>query len=205
MMFQPPRFRLGPSATRRQPTAYAVLAATLRWVGSAISLLLLCLAMFAALVLIVIPFATGSQTYSVLTSSMAPKYAPGTFIVVQPTPFDELRVGDVVTYQLHSARPEVVTHRITGFTADQDGNRLLVTKGDNNDLADPNPVMEVQVRGKLLYAVPGAGFLANHLGNSNRGLFVTIAAVGLIGVGIVTMGRDLRGSRRTDDTTAVSA
>ena len=186
-MFQPPRFRFAPTTTRQSP-----LLTGLQWAGNAVSFVLLCAAALAAIVLLVIPFVSGSQTYTVLTSSMAPAYAPGTFLVVKPTDFTTLEVGDVVTYQLHSGRPEVVTHRITGFTADQDGDRLLITKGDNNDLTDPNPVMEIQMRGELFYAVPGVGFVANHLGNSNRGLAVTVAAVALIGYGIITMARQFR-------------
>ena len=76
---------------------------------------LLMVAVFAALVLIVVPRATGSQTYTVLTNSMAPKFPPGTFLVVKPVDFDELKYGDVVTFQLYSGRPEVETHRIVGF------------------------------------------------------------------------------------------
>lgn len=161
----------------------------LQWTGQAISFIALCLFALAAIVLIIVPLVTGSQTYSVLTSSMAPKYPPGTFLVVKPTEFDQLQVGDVVTYQFESGRPEVITHRITGFTASQDGERLLIMQGDNNDVADPDPVMEIQVRGKLFYAVPYVGFVANALGNANRSALVTFLAIALIGWGALTMVR----------------
>lgn len=161
--------------------------APLQWFGQGLSFVVMCMMILAAIVLIVIPFLSGSQTYSVLTSSMAPKYPAGTFLVVKPSAFDELQTGDVVTFQLSSGRPEVITHRITGFTANQDGERLLVTQGDNNDVADPDPVMEVQVRGKLFYAVPYVGFVANALGNSNRSSLITVLAIGLIAWGALSM------------------
>lgn len=157
-----------------------------QWIGQAVSFLLLCGSALAALVLIIVPLLTGSQTYSVLTSSMAPAYPPGTFLVVKPTVVDTLRVGDVITYQIDSGQPDVITHRITGFSAGQDGERLLITQGDNNDVADPNPVMEMQVRGELFYAVPYVGFLANALGQTDRGGLTTAAAIVMIGFGIVT-------------------
>lgn len=155
------------------------LALAVHWVG----VVLLSLAVLVVAALILVPRATGSQTYAVLTNSMAPKLAPGTFLVVAPSSFADLRSGDVVTYQLASGRPEVITHRIVGFSATQQGERTLITKGDNNGTVDPAAVREVQVRGKLLYAVPFAGYLANALGNADRTLWVSVGAVILIGYG----------------------
>jgi signal peptidase I len=168
----------------------------LNWTGQTISFIALCFFALAAIVLIVVPLLTGSQTYSVLTNSMAPKYPPGTFLVVKPTEYDQLQTGDVVTFQIESGRPDVITHRITGFTASQDGERLLITQGDNNDVADPEPVREVQVRGELFYAVPYVGFVANALGNANRGTAVTVLAVALIVWGAFTMVRGVIRDRR---------
>ncbi|HRO31432.1 MULTISPECIES: signal peptidase I [Micrococcaceae] len=167
-----------------------------QWIGQTVSFIALCFFALAAILLIAVPLVTGSQTYSVLTSSMAPKYPPGTFLVVKPTDFDQLRAGDVVTFQIESGRPEVITHRITGFTASQDGERLLITQGDNNDVADPEPVREIQVRGKLFYAVPYVGFVANALGNANRSTLVTILAVALIAWGALSMVRGAVRERR---------
>ncbi|QCU76997.1 signal peptidase I [Citricoccus sp. SGAir0253] len=180
---------MSPHAPRRVP-------AWLHWAGQGLSLVALCLAVLAALVLVVVPVATGSQTYSVLTSSMAPHYAPGTFIVVRPQEFRSLQVGDVITYQLASGKPDVVTHRIVSVTADQAGERMLVTQGDNNALADAEPVREVQVRGALLYAVPYVGFVANTLGQAKRAPVVTVLAFGLIGLGMASMVRGLVRDRR---------
>lgn len=185
--------RKEPTITADRPSRRTTPAAA-RWTFDALSLLALCMALLAAIVLIVAPLLTGSQTYTVLTNSMAPAYPPGTYLVVQPTDVNQLRTGDVVTYQIASGRPEVITHRITGFLADQEGERLFVTKGDNNDVAD-RPVQAVQVRGKLLYAVPYVGFLANALGHTDRGLAVTALAVLLIGWGIAMIARDVATSR----------
>ena len=177
----------------------------LKLAGNAVSLVALCFAALAALVLVVVPLATGSQTYSVLTSSMAPKYAPGTFLVVKPTPVDTLRVGDVITFQIESGKPAVITHRITGINAGQNGERTFTTQGDNNSVADEFPVQEVQVRGKLWYAVPYVGFVANSLGNSDRGEMLQWAAVGLLGYGVVAMVRGtLQAKRRRSESPAAS-
>ena len=165
-------------------------------IGRGLGVVLLSLALLAVTVLIMLPKVTGSQTYSVLTNSMAPKYAPGTFMVSQATDFDELKLGDVITYQIESGKPGVITHRIVGFGFLQTGEKTLTTKGDNNDVADPQPVREIQVRGKLLYAVPFVGFVANALGNSDRSLWLAVGAAGLIGYGGFTMLREVRSSRK---------
>lgn len=163
--------------------------------GRFTNIVLLMVAVFAALVLILVPKATGSQTYSVLTNSMAPKYSPGTFLVVKPAAFSDLKFGDIITFQLDSGRPAVETHRIVGFGATQAGEKTLITKGDNNDINDANPVRELQVKGKLFYAVPFVGYAANALGNADRGLWVTAGAAALIGYGLLLIVRHIRSRR----------
>lgn len=169
-----------------------------------ISVASMSLAVLAALVLIVVPRLSGSYTYTVLTSSMAPAYSPGTFLVVRPAPFDKLRTGDVITYQMESGRPEVITHRVVAVSSTQQGERTLITKGDNNSIEDDKPVLEVQVRGKLLYAVPHVGFLATAAASSGRDGLMPFIAVGLVGYGVLTIVRGFlaRGQGRADAPTA---
>ena len=175
-------------------------ASPLGFIGTAVSYLALCIAALAALVLVAVPMLTGSQTYSVLTSSMAPKYAPGTFLVVKPVPFEELQVGDIITYQIESGSPAVITHRITTITPTQSGETTFITKGDNNDAEDEQPVREIQIRGKLFYAVPFVGFAANALGNSDRGAALQWGAVALMGYGVISLVRGSLAKRRQDGT-----
>jgi signal peptidase len=165
--------------------------------GKLLNMVVMMVAVFAALVLIIIPKATGSQTYTVLTNSMAPKYVPGTFLVVKPADFDELKYGDVVTFQMYSGRPDVETHRIVGFGATQEGEKTLVTKGDNNGVNDAEPVRALQVKGKLFYAVPYVGYLANALGNADRSLWTSFAAAGLIGYGALLVAKGIRNRSRS--------
>ncbi|MBT2567205.1 signal peptidase I [Arthrobacter sp. ISL-85] len=171
-------------------------------VGRLASMAALLVALFAALVLIVVPVATGSQTYTILTKSMAQKYPPGTFMVMKPVPFEDLKYGDVITFQIYSGRPDVETHRIVGFGSTQQGDKTLITKGDNNGANDASPVRAIQVKGKLFYAVPYVGFVANFLGNSDRGTWTVVAAVALIGYGAITVYKSVRKSRKRDDLAA---
>ncbi len=158
----------------------------LRMMGRGVAYVLLFIAALGALAMIVVPLTTGSQTYTVLTNSMAPKYAPGTFLVVKPAPFASLQVGDIITYQIESGKAGVISHRITAVGATQSGERVLNTKGDNNSLADANPIREVQVTGKLFYAVPYVGFVANAVGQ-DRDIILPVIAAGFIGFGALSM------------------
>ena len=168
-------------------------------VGRILSMSAMLVALFAAVVLIVIPVATGSQSYTILTKSMAQKFPPGTFMVMKPVAFSELKYGDVITFQMYSGRPDVDTHRIVGFGSTQAGEKTLITKGDNNGANDPEPVRAIQVKGKLFYAVPYVGFVANALGNADRGTWTVLAAVGLIGYGAITVYKSVRKPRGSKD------
>lgn len=168
-------------------------------VGRILSMSAMLVALFAAVVLIVIPVATGSQSYTILTKSMVQKFPPGTFMVMKPVAFDELKYGDVITFQMYSGRPDVDTHRIVGFGSTQAGEKTLITKGDNNGANDPEPVRAIQVKGKLFYAVPYVGFVANALGNADRGTWTVLAAVGLIGYGAITVYKSVRKPRGSKD------
>lgn len=120
---------------------------------------------------VLVPRAVGGTPYSVLTGSMAPALPPGTLAVTRPVDIDDVRVGDVVTYQLRSGEPTVVTHRVVG-TRVSSGERLLVTRGDTNDVVDAEPVQQVQLRGRVWYAVPWLGRFSALLSPDQRELAV---------------------------------
>ncbi|WP_260217131.1 signal peptidase I [Curtobacterium sp. PhB115] len=142
-----------------------------------------------AVVLIVIPKATDSTPLTVLTQSMEPTLPPGTLLVIRPTAVDDIRVGDVVTYQIVSGQPAVISHRVVSVSSSSNGERTFVLKGDNNAEADPRPVTAAQVRGVVWYSIPEVG-VVNQLVNGSRSWLVpTIAGVLLAyGAVMITIG-----------------
>lgn len=108
-------------------------------------------------VVVLVPAVTGSAALTVLTGSMRPQLEPGTLVVVRPTPITQIGAGDVVTYQLASGKPEVVTHRVVATRVNARGETELQTQGDANPVPDPQWVREVQLRGTLWYEVPFVG------------------------------------------------
>ncbi|KAB1662498.1 signal peptidase I [Pseudoclavibacter chungangensis] len=147
---------------------------------------------------IVVPALTGSTALTVLTSSMEPGLPPGTLVIVRPTPVPEIEPGDIVTYQLHSGEPTLVTHRVVQRLTTADGEVLLITKGDANADPDPDPVKAVQVRGTVWYAIPWLGHVAVLVTGRTRAVVVPIIAAALFGYAawmLVSALRDRRAKR----------
>ncbi len=152
----------------------------LSWVGQVLAwLVILCVVVVLAAA-VLIPRLAGATPYTVLTTSMRPQYPQGTLVVVRPLPAQEVRSGDVVTYQLESGKPEVVTHRVVAVSTNLDGEVRFTTRGDANDVADEEPVRPVQVKGKLWYAVPYLGYVNNLLTGRQRQVAVYTVGSGLI-------------------------
>ncbi|ORL84000.1 signal peptidase I [Prescottella equi] len=180
------------------------------WVKSVVSWLLL-IAMVGILVLtIVIPRLTGSTPYTVLTGSMEPTYPPGTLVVVKPQDPASLQTGDAITFQWESGKPDVVTHRIVGKQYTAGGDLIFTTRGDANGAPDERPVVPGQVRGKVWYAVPYAGYVNNFITGKQRSVLLMVVVGGLLAYAVtmfVSSGRDKARKRRQppvedDDTTA---
>lgn len=156
-----------------------------KFIGQVVTWLAL-LAMAAVLtVAVLVPRIVGATPYTVATGSMRPDLAPGALVVVEPTPFDEIGIGDVITYQLESGEPAVVTHRVVGIGADGRGERVLRTQGDANPSPDPELVRAVQVRGTAMYAVPHLGRVSTLLDNNQRQWAIYATAALLLGYALV--------------------
>ncbi|MDR2256007.1 MAG: signal peptidase I [Arthrobacter sp.] len=189
----PPHARRG--AAVRRPFALRALRAA----ASTAVFLVLCLSLFIGVVAIALPALAGGTALTVQTSSMRPNYLPGTLVVIRPVEAASLRPGDVITYQLKSGEPVVVTHRVTQQLRAADGGYLFITQGDANPAPDAEPVREVQVRGKLWYAVPWVGHLSAAVTGHWRTAVIPLAVGALFAYAawmFVSSARDKRKQRR---------
>lgn len=162
----------------------------------AVSWLLLAAAFAVLFAAIVVPKISGGQPYSVLTGSMRPDYPPGSLIVVKPVDADSIDVGDVITYQMRSGDPEVVTHRVVEVTRADDGERRFITRGDANNVDDEPAVRPVQVRGRLWYSIPYLGYVNTWFTGNRRTIVVYVIAGALFAYGAWQL---YTGFRRADD------
>ena len=149
------------------------------YLGFALSGSLLVIVIALGVLVILVPAISGGTALTVLTQSMEPKLPPGTLIIIRPTPIGDIKLGDVLTYQIKSGQPEVVSHRVISRSVDTKGRTTFITKGDNNDLPDAGPVRKVQIKGTLWYSIPWLGYLNNVVGGQGRSLLVPLVAAAL--------------------------
>jgi len=170
-------------------------SAARRVLGRVVAWVVLIVAGGALLLVVVVPRLGGGVPYGVATGSMRPALDVGTLVVVRPADPEEIGTGQVVTYQLRSGDPTVVTHRVVGLGTTADGERTLLTQGDANDVADPQPVRAVQVRGVLWYAVPQLGRVMGLGTPDQRQTLTTVAALGLLGYAGWLVAEEVRSRR----------
>jgi len=151
----------------------------LYYIGLGASAALLVAVVVLALILIVVPKVAGATPLTVLTQSMEPLYPPGTLIYVLPVKTSEIRLGDVITYQIESGKPAVISHRVIAINSPAHGERSFILKGDNNSDPDQAAVLPVQVRGRLWYSVPLLGWVNSAVGGSKRSWIVDAIAAAL--------------------------
>jgi len=175
------------------------------WCGHLLAWLVILGVAAVVTISVLVPRVAGATPYTILTGSMRPEMPPGTMVVVRRTPADEVRVGDVVTYQLASGEPEVVTHRVVAVGIDGAGDRIFRTQGDANDVADAAWVRPVQLKGLRWYAVPHLGRPTNVLGGAERQMVLALTVGSLLLYAAAMFGSDLRDRRRRPTTVHADA
>jgi len=130
-----------------------------------------------AVAVIVMPWVTGSVALTVLTRSMEPTYPPGTLVIVQPVEPSDIAIGDAITYQIQPGVAEYITHRVIAISRTTGGELTFTTKGDNNGVADADPVIAEQVQGRVWYSLPWIGYLNNAVGGGGKTWLVIGLAV----------------------------
>ena len=91
------------------------------------------------------------SAFTVLSGSMEEVIPKGSLVVTRRVNPSELKVGDDITYMVNEST--TVTHRIIEIQEDylSTGQRAFRTQGVMNEQPDTNPVMAVNVVGKVIY------------------------------------------------------
>ncbi len=176
----------------------------LYYIGLGLSFGLLAFVLLLAVLVVLVPAVTRSTPYTILTSSMEPGLPPGTLVIVKPVEPVDVKIGTVITYQLDSGEPAVVTHRVIEIQGPNlpGADPSFITKGDANSAPDAKPVMAVQLRGEVWYSVPLIGWVNNIVNGDLRAVVIPVVA-GLLflyaGWSIVTSRIDKRRRRQRDE------
>ncbi|WP_227002765.1 signal peptidase I SipW [Salicibibacter kimchii] len=143
------------------------------------------------------PNVFGYQLKTVLSGSMVPEFQTGSIIAIEPieepTQFEK---GDVITYI--NPDDNLVTHRVHEVMNDD---QQYITKGDNNNAADSEPVLAENVVGQYTgFTVPYAGYVANFATSPEGALFLLVVPGALLfGYSIIIISRALRQIETPDE------
>ena len=110
--------------------------------------------LFALSLLFVAIRTLGMATFVVTGGSMEPTIHKGSLVIDEPVTADTLRLGDIVTFDHYD---QTTTHRIVGIEGSANG-PMFSTKGDANQVTDPEPLAFPGRVGLVKLAMPGVGY-----------------------------------------------
>lgn len=90
----------------------------------------------------------------IASNSMYPYIERGDIVIMKKTPFQEIKINDIIEYKLDNIS---VIHRVLEIKNTRDG-KVLITKGDNNQSVDSKEVTAEQVHGIIVANIPKAGY-----------------------------------------------
>jgi len=98
--------------------------------------------------------ALGMATFVVTGGSMEPTIHKGSLVIDEPVSADKVRLGDIITFDHYD---QTTTHRVVGIEGSAAG-PMFSTKGDANQVTDPEPLSFPGRVGLVKLAVPGLGY-----------------------------------------------
>ncbi len=110
--------------------------------------------LFAFSLLFVAIRTLGMATFVVTGGSMEPTIHKGSLVIDAPVSADTLRLGDIITFDHYD---QTTTHRVVGIEGSASG-PMFSTKGDANQVTDPEPLAFPVRVGLVKLAVPGLGY-----------------------------------------------
>jgi signal peptidase len=136
----------------------------------------------------------GNLNYTMVGNSMSPNIRQNDVMIVDSHfPFDNLNLGDIIVFNSYGTTSSgeyiPIIHRVVQIITDDQGDRIIRTKGDANPDSIPGidyPVFQQNYIGKVISVIPQ---LANNaISNSttdNNVLVLVLATIGsaaIIGV-----------------------
>jgi signal peptidase I len=109
---------------------------------------------------VLLPAVLGYERYVITGGSMGGTYDRGALLFAKAVPVEDLRVGDVITYdppsKAHTQGP--ITHRIVAIESKR-GERVFRTRGDANAARDPwHFTLDQPTQARAVGAIPYLGY-----------------------------------------------
>ncbi len=158
-----------------------------RWLGSLMRVIGIACAVClgtALVLLVLLPRVMGWVPLTVLSGSMEPAIPIGSQVVVERVQTEaelaDIEIGDVISFMPQPNDRTVVTHRVVAQSVQLDGDIMLTTRGDANEVNDPELIGVQQIRGVSKYHIPYAGYVASFLDVRQKQTGTVIVAVLLL-------------------------
>lgn len=156
----------------------------LRWINHFITFLLFALLILIAFLVISTrssggePSLFGYQLKIVLSGSMEPEIQTGSVIAVKPVEDKtSFKADDIITFV--DSRSQIVTHRIIDVVGSGE-NTQYVTKGDNNEHPDAEPVLAENVIAEYTgFTIPYLGYFIE-FAKSQKGAVILFIVPGIL-------------------------
>ena len=123
------------------------------------------------------PEILGYKLFVVLTGSMEPNLGVGDLIIVKTTDPEEIKTNDIITFQ-SEASENIITHRVKQISNDK--NLEFITKGDANNIEDPNNVKKQNIIGRVSGHIPQVGSILKYVQANGSFVLGIIIAISLI-------------------------
>lgn len=107
------------------------------------------------------------KAYLISTDSMEPEIKQGDAIVIKKVSEEQLKINDIVTFKINE---EIITHRIVKIN-DNGIEKTYVTKGDSNNVEDPDILSFEDIEGKQIIKIP---YLGKIMGSLKNGIIIIL-------------------------------
>jgi signal peptidase len=114
-----------------------------------VALFSLCASVFAIRLL-------GMSAFVVTGASMEPTIHKGSLVLVQPVEPTAVARGDIITFDHYN---QMTTHRVVAIDATDPASPIITTKGDANEVADPEPIQFPGKVGLYRTSIPFVGYV----------------------------------------------
>jgi len=98
----------------------------------------------------------GFRPSIISSGSMTPTLQVGDVIITVEASPNDIKIGDIIQY---SGENEIIAHRVVDIQQ-QGRTKYFITKGDDNNAPDPEPVSPSQVIGKTVFTIPKLGWVS---------------------------------------------
>lgn len=115
----------------------------------------------------------GIYMFNIVSESMEPTFYKDDLAVVKKSKLEELKKGEIITFKQED---RIISHRIFNITNEK-GKIQFITKGDNNDVQDKEPVEFQNIYGRVLFIIPKLGKAVHYLQNSRGFINILIFIV----------------------------